>query len=65
MAYQEKKNEEKSASGSIHEYHDSEEASNEPPKEESLHRGLKARQISMIAVCFLRNHISNILLIKA
>jgi amino acid transporter len=24
---------------------------NEPPKEESLHRSLKARQISMIAVC--------------
>ena len=23
----------------------------EPPKEDSLHRGLKARQISMIAVC--------------
>jgi amino acid permease len=26
------------------------EALAEPPKEESLHRGLKARQISMIAV---------------
>ena len=26
------------------------EALNEPPHEESLHRGLKARQISMIAV---------------
>lgn len=30
-------------------YHDEELV--EPPKENSLHRGLKARQISMIAVC--------------
>lgn len=31
-------------------YYDNDEL-NEPPPEDSLHRGLKARQISMIAVC--------------
>lgn len=52
MDYEEKKVQDKSASNSTHEYHDYDETLHEPRKEESLHRGLKARQISMIAVCF-------------
>jgi amino acid transporter len=57
MEYEEKKVQEKSTSDITHEYYD--ETLHEPRKEESLHRGLKARQISMIAVCFL-NSISGI-----
>lgn len=32
---------------------DNNEGYNEPPREQSLHRGLKARQISMIAVSLM------------
>jgi len=40
----------KEKSSSINEVYD--EAFIEPPPEETLHRGLKARQISMIAVSY-------------
>ncbi|KAF9464654.1 dicarbixylic amino acid permease [Collybia nuda] len=48
MDYDEKKVQDKSTSDITHEYYD--ETLHDPRKEESLHRGLKARQISMIAL---------------
>jgi len=64
MEFEEKKAlekvEERGISSIDQDYYD--EALNEPPQEESLHRGLKARQISMIAVSkFLSSAIQSLI----
>lgn len=51
MDFDEEKRNVKGSSSTVADNNNYDDDLLDPPQEESLHRGLKARQISMIAVC--------------